>query len=128
MTMRVRAVKGVSGGGRSCLSILAAAGLVGLAACGPSGGGANSAASGQSFSQAMHAAFDKRFNEAFAKSAHDSCISSSTAHGATPGQAEQYCTCVVTQLAPLSVQEKQQLSPSSDKFTQIRELCRAQVH
>jgi hypothetical protein len=127
--MRFRVVNGVPGAGRFSLSVLAAAALAGMCACGPSTGDASKGAGGgPSFSQAMHASFDKSFNAAFAKSSHDSCVSSSTTHGATPDQAERYCTCVVGQLAPLTVQEKQQLSPSSDKFTQIRDLCRAQVH
>jgi hypothetical protein len=128
LSQRFGTAKGVSAAGRLCLSTLAAAALA-AAGCGaPSSDKTNGAAGGQDLSQAMHASFDKSFNEAFAKSTHDSCVSSSTTHGATADQAERYCTCVVGQLAPLTVQEKQQLSPSSDKFAQIRDLCRAQVH
>ena len=127
--MVCRVVNGVPNAGRFCLSVLAAAALAGVSACGaPTSDKSKGADGGQDFAQAMHASFDKSFNQAFAKSTHDSCVSGSTTHGATPDQAERYCTCVVGQLAPLSVREKQQLSPASGKFTQIRDLCRAQVH
>jgi hypothetical protein len=99
-----------------------------LAACGgPPGGQGNSAPGGQGFSQAFGAAFEKSFNESFGKSLHASCLSSSQRQGAAADLAERYCSCLVAQLAPLSVKEKQSLSPSSPTFTQAGAACKAQV-
>src|SRR5581483_11884029 len=70
--------------------------------------------------------FDQGFNESFSKKAHDSCVSSSTAHGATPVIAERFCTCVVTQLAPLSPQQKMGLNPTSPELKRAQDSCLAE--
>ena len=72
-------------------------------------------------------AFNKGFNQAFDKSTHDSCVTSAVAHQASPDVAERYCSCLVEQLHPLSVQEKQHLSQTSDKVVQAVAHCKAQL-
>jgi len=131
MTARTRVLR-CAPARRLGLPILMTIVAVSLVGCGaPSGGQGNAAAGNaagsQSVSQAFTDAYDKSFNESFAKSMHDSCVPSAEAHGASADAAERYCTCVVAQLAPLSVQEKQNLSPTSDKVTQAAAYCRAQV-
>jgi hypothetical protein len=71
--------------------------------------------------------FDQGFNQSFGKKAHDSCVTSSTSHGAPAAVAEQYCTCVVGQLAPLSTQQKMGLNPSSPELKRAQETCTAQL-
>jgi hypothetical protein len=65
----------------------------------------------------------QKFNEQFAKSTHDSCVPSAQQHGATADQAEKYCTCVVAQLAPLSIQEKMSLPLNQDKMKTAAAAC-----
>jgi hypothetical protein len=124
MTRRVFTLS--TAAGRLGLSLLMAAALAGLAGCGPSGSPSSSASGAKSFLDGFHQGFDKSFNDAFAKSVHDSCVSAATAHNATADQAERYCGCIVTQLAPLSVDEKRHFDPNSAKGSQIREYCRTQ--
>jgi hypothetical protein len=71
--------------------------------------------------------FDKAFNQSFDKSTHDSCVSSAIAHQASSDVAERYCTCFVSQLQGLSVQEKMNLSRTPEKMTNAAAFCRAQV-
>ncbi|MFI4935040.1 MAG: hypothetical protein ACHP7N_10505 [Caulobacterales bacterium] len=75
-------------------------------------------------SKSFSAAFDKSFNEAFDKSTHDSCVTAATGHGVAADVAERYCTCVVVQLRPLSVQEKQNLTHTPEKLTAAADACK----
>jgi hypothetical protein len=104
------------------LGCLAATVAIGLAGCGPSSGNQTGG-----FSQAFSAAYEKSFNEQFAKTTHDSCVSSAVAHQASADLAERYCTCFVGQFQSLSVAEKQQLTPDSPKVAQAAATCKAQV-
>ena len=127
MTRQVLALSTATAAGRFGLALLAAGALAGLAACGPSGSESSASSGAKSFLDGFHEGFDKKFNEAFAKSAHDSCVSAATAHSATADQAERYCSCIVAQLAPLSVDEKRRFDPNSAKASEIREYCRGQA-
>ncbi len=70
---------------------------------------------------------DARFNAAFDKSTHDSCVSSAGTHGMPADQAETYCSCIVKQFAPLSVQDKMALPTHQDKMTAAAQTCIAQM-
>ncbi|HEY2707724.1 MAG TPA: hypothetical protein VGI95_06695 [Caulobacteraceae bacterium] len=74
-----------------------------------------------------NSAAGQQFNTQFAKSTHDSCVPSATTHGATPEQAEKYCTCVVAQLAPLPIAEKMQLATNQTKLQAAATACNAQI-
>jgi hypothetical protein len=122
----------VSGGDSSawrlCCSGLAVAVLLGLCACGrQTGDQTNASGAGQDFLLAFQHGFEKSFNLAFAKSTHDSCVSSTVAHGAAADRAESFCACTVAQLMPLSVDEKRRLTATSDKVTEAVAHCRAQA-
>lgn len=96
--------------------ILAVGSALALAGCGQGGNSAD-----------YQAAFDKGFNQTFDKSTHDSCVSSATTHGATPDVAETYCSCVVTQLDKLSVDQRMKLQPSSPELQTAAEACKPQA-
>jgi hypothetical protein len=77
----------------------------------------------QNTSNAMKASFDKSFNASFDKSTHDSCVSTATGRGGAPDVVERYCTCVVTQLDKLSVDEKMKLNQAPDKVSAAAQAC-----
>jgi len=118
---------------------MALAAALSVAACGAPRNSAAGGSSADSFQGAspgnsvaddnsadsFQGAFDKSFNSEFDKSAHDSCISSATAHGASPGRAERYCTCMVGQLDNLTVRQKMELRPSSPEVSQAFSACRS---
>jgi hypothetical protein len=63
---------------------------------------------------------------AYDKNVHDSCVS--TASKSNPAaMAETYCSCVVTQLDKLPVQQRLALSPTSQQVTDAAATCNAQV-
>lgn len=66
------------------------------------------------------------FNATFAKSTHDACLSAAQSHGAPADAAERYCTCVVNQLAPLSVEAKMALPQHQDTVAAASQACKAQ--
>lgn len=68
-------------------------------------------------------AYNKSFNAAFDKSMHDSCVKSAVGNSAAPDVAERYCSCMVSQFQGMSVQEKQSLTPASDKVSAAAAHC-----
>jgi len=70
---------------------------------------------------------DAQFNAAFDKSTHDSCVPAATQHGATPANAEKYCTCVVAELDKLSVADKMSLPLHQEKLQAAANTCNAQI-
>jgi hypothetical protein len=99
------------------LAAAATAGLLCQAACGPSGGNSTNA---------LGASFDTSFNASFDKSTHDSCVTSASEHGAAADVAEKYCTCVVTELDKLSVQDKLALAAHQEKLQAAAQACKPQ--
>jgi hypothetical protein len=98
-------------------AIAAALAALSLTACGPSGGnGTNSVSS----------SFDASFNASFDKTTHDSCVTSASEHGAAADVAEKYCTCVVTELDKLSVQDKMGLAAHQEKLQAAAAACKPQ--
>ena len=76
---------------------------------------------------ADNSAAGQQFNASFAKSTHDACVPSAQQHGASADQAEKYCTCVVAQLAPLSIADKMALPTHQDKMQAAAAACTAQT-
>jgi hypothetical protein len=101
--------------GRLRLAGLAAIAVASLAGCGQIGG--NSA----------NSTFSQSFNASFEKSTHDSCVTSATGGGAPASTAETYCSCIVTQLEPLTVQQKLALNASSPEVAQAAATCKAEL-
>jgi hypothetical protein len=66
------------------------------------------------------------FDASFAKSVHDSCMTSAQGHGAQTDAAERYCSCVVGKLAPLSVEEKMALKSHQDTLVAASNACKSQ--
>jgi hypothetical protein len=64
------------------------------------------------------------FNATFAKATHDSCLRAAQDHGAPADAAERYCTCIVNQLAPLSVEAKMALPQHQDTVTAASNACK----
>jgi hypothetical protein len=90
--------------------VAAAAGLVcGLTACGE-----------------MQEGFDKGFNESFAKSTKEGCLKSASA-AAGAAVAEQFCSCMVEELATLYNKEKMELKPDSPKVEAVAKTCNARA-
>jgi hypothetical protein len=98
----------VSKAARAALIGASTVALIGLAACG-------------------QPAFDNSFNTSFDKTTHDSCVPSAVQHGASAADAETYCTCVVTQLNKLTVQQKMALNANSPELQQAATTCNAQT-
>ncbi|HEY2707723.1 MAG TPA: hypothetical protein VGI95_06690 [Caulobacteraceae bacterium] len=101
-----------------------------LASCGqptPTSNGVSAVNASAASVAAPDSADDAALNATFAKSTHDSCVPSATAHGVTPEQAEKYCTCVVAQLAPLPLAEKMQLATNQTKLQAAAATCNAQI-
>jgi hypothetical protein len=89
--------------GRLGLAAAAALAAVSLTACGP--------------------AFD---NTVFDKAFHDSCVGSASANNPA-ATAEAYCTCVMTQLDKVPVEQRKALTPTSQPVTDAETMCSAQV-
>jgi hypothetical protein len=100
------------------LASAAALAALSLAACGSGGGNAAANSAGS--------AFDASFTASFDKSTHDSCVSSASQHGATADVAEKYCTCVVTELDKLSVQDRMALPAHQEKLQAAAQTCKPQ--
>ncbi len=66
------------------------------------------------------------FNASFARDTHDSCVNAAQGHGASAAAAEKYCTCVVNQLTPLSVEAKMALPQHQDTVAAASQACKAQ--
>jgi hypothetical protein len=66
------------------------------------------------------------FNASFDSSTHDSCVSSAERKGVTADFADSYCTCVVTQLDQLPVQEKMSLARRKDLVIAAANACKQQ--
>jgi hypothetical protein len=66
------------------------------------------------------------FNATFAKTTHDACLTSAQNHGVPADAAERYCSCVVNQLAPLSVEAKMALPQHHDTMTAASNACKGQ--
>jgi hypothetical protein len=66
-----------------------------------------------------------QFNANFSKATHDSCLSSAQSHGAAADAAERYCSCVVSRLAPLSVEDKMALPQHQDVMVTASNACKA---
>ena len=71
--------------------------------------------------------FNQSFNASFDKSTHDTCVSSATGNGAPAATAQTYCSCVVTQLDKLTVQQKMALNANSPELTQAAATCKAEL-
>jgi hypothetical protein len=99
---------------------LAAATLV-LAAFGPTS--AQPTASSSNDVSHWDASQRATFNASFDKSTHDSCLSSAQSHGAAADAAERYCSCVVTQLRPLSVEDKIALAHRQETIQAAAKVC-----
>jgi hypothetical protein len=97
----------ISKAARAAVIGASTAALLGLAACG-------------------QPAFDNSFNTSFDKTTHDSCVPSAVKHGASAADAETYCSCVVTQLDKLTVQQKMALNANSPELQQAATTCNAQ--
>ena len=125
MTGRTSAIRGVGRARNLSLPLLFTVVAVGLVGCGgPSGKSANGdSSSPPSLLQAFSDAYAKSFNQAFDRTTHDACLPSAEAHGATADQAERYCTCVVAQLEPLSVADKQKLDSDPAKLQAAAAAC-----
>ena len=67
--------------------------------------------------------FDKSWNASFDKSAHHSCVETATRRGGAAVAVERYCTCVVSQLDKLSVDEKMKLNESPAKLSSAAKAC-----
>jgi hypothetical protein len=65
------------------------------------------------------------FNASFDKSTHDACVTSAETHGAPADVAGRYCTCVVTQLQPLSVEAKLALPQHREALVAAANTCKA---
>src|SRR5262249_6794697 len=91
--------------GRAWVALAAAA--LGLAACGQGGD-----------SNAFKASFDKGFNESFNRSVHDSCVTTASSGGASASVVETYCSCLVTELDKVPIDQRMKLNPSSPEFNQ----------
>lgn len=65
------------------------------------------------------------FNATFARTTHDSCVSSAKAHGANAATAESYCACIVSKLEPLSVEDKMALPQHQDAMVAASNACKA---
>ncbi len=65
------------------------------------------------------------FNATFARTTHDSCVSSAKAHGANADTAEHYCACIVSKLEPLSVEDKMALPQHQDAMVAASNACKA---
>ena len=63
------------------------------------------------------------FNAAFDKATHDSCVTAAQTRGVTADRAEQYCSCVVAQLQPLSVEDKIALKTNSTPIMAASAVC-----
>jgi len=72
-------------------------------------------------------AFDNSFNTQFDKSTHDSCLPSAVQNGAAPAAAEAYCSCVVTELDKLTVQQKMALNASSPEIKTAATACISKI-
>jgi hypothetical protein len=83
--------------------------LCGLAACGE-----------------MQEGFDKGFNESWAKSMKEGCMKSASA-SAGAVLAEQYCSCMIEELAPLSTKEKMEMKPDSPAVEAVANKCLAKI-
>lgn len=93
---------------RAGLMGAAAVALIGLAACG-------------------QPAFDNSFNASFDKSTHDSCVKSATGGGVPAATAETYCSCFVSQLDKLTVQQKLALKGDSPALVAAENACKSTV-
>jgi hypothetical protein len=102
---------------------LAAAALA-IAAYGPSS--AQPSAPSSDDPSHWDAAQRASFNDTFAKSTHDSCVSAAESHGAPANAAERYCSCVVSRLAPLPVEDKMALPQHPDTVTAAANACKVQ--
>jgi hypothetical protein len=76
---------------------------------------------------ACGAQFDNSMSASFDKSMHDSCVSTATGQGAPAATAEQYCSCVVTQLDKVPIQQRVSLSPTSQPVSDAMTTCKTQV-
>jgi len=66
-----------------------------------------------------------QFDATFARTTHDSCLSSAQSHGAAADAAERYCSCIVSRLAPLSVEDKMALPQHQDTMVAASNACKA---
>jgi hypothetical protein len=66
------------------------------------------------------------FNHTFARTTHDACLRSAQSHGAPADAAERYCSCVVSRLAPLSVEDKMALPQHQDALAAASSACKGQ--
>jgi hypothetical protein len=129
MTRRTSTMRGVGRARYPPLPALLTVVAVCLVGCGgPSGKAANGdSSSPPNLLQAFSDAYAKSFNQAFDRTTHDACLPSAEAHGATADQAESYCTCVVAQLEPLSVADKQKLNSDPAKLQAAAAACQPQA-
>lgn len=70
----------------------------------------------------MQEGFDKSFNESWPKSVKEGCVKTATEHAGAVA-AEQYCSCLVTELSPLTVKEKMDLKADSPAMTAAVNKC-----
>ena len=105
-------------------SLCLAAAVIALAAYAPSS--AQPAAPSSDDPSHWDAAQKASFNDTFAKSTHDSCLRSAQSHGAPADAAERYCSCIVSRLAPLSVEDKMALPQHQDTVAAASNACKAQ--
>src|SRR5262249_8312005 len=95
-------------------ALFVAAGMM-LTACGPA------------TNSAYKAAFDKSFNDTFDRTMHDSCGRSATAHGAAADLSERFCSCVVTELDKLTVEQRMKLAATSPEVAAAEATCKARI-
>jgi hypothetical protein len=74
----------------------------------------------------MTEGFDKGFNESWAKSTKEGCLKTAS-QSAGAALAEQYCSCMVTELSSLSTKEKMEMQPTSPAVTTALNKCSAQL-
>jgi hypothetical protein len=101
---------------------LAAAAALALAALGPSF--AQPSAPSSDDPSHWDASQKAQFNATFAKTTHDSCLSSAQGHGASADAAERYCSCVVGRLSSLSVEDKMALPQHQDAMVAASNACK----
>src|SRR5580658_1535026 len=66
------------------------------------------------------------FNDTFARTTHDSCLRAAQSHGAPADAAERYCSCVVSRLDSLSVEQKMALPQHQDTKAAASNACKGQ--
>jgi hypothetical protein len=94
-----------------------------LAFADPVGPASGLAGAGPGPAPGASAADDVTYNMAFEQRAHETCLQGVPA-GVSQANAGRFCDCVIAQLAPLGVAQKESLTPSSPAFVSATQACR----